>query len=497
MPHDAACSGPAQGQALKPPLSGARDTGRNVVSSSSKLAVSIPTWASAAVSTTTPNGNDHLLLSSTQKRSTSKAEQPSSTDRERIVTPAYAYKNPRSKLLEIQELHPPTPSKLLSANSFVYPIAKNGGGIYSDSREYYENTEKLTVFAGVENDDGEYNNKENVSNKSNTSNPEMKEEDLKNISKSPWEEWVHERDKLLMKSEKRRKAIVSFVDETAFGGVNVTPSSYVSYNEDDFDFALVLKPNTEYSFWADRLDFRPEAGMISYSDLLNSKRRSDGVQLGENNLNKSSKYTSSENQSNMDHVRELFSVKKSARRSVFDLAMDVLTPPRNNALLRRPSARRSLQKLGSSSSLRKSRAGVEGDIQTPFDSKRKVTPSSTQRRRWGNPTLYRDSSKSDVRRPDLTSPPVVSCKKNTISRQDTTSASTSKKRKATYNNYGQIDFELLKNLPSQLVPRGITKRNELSHFLDALKIGVVLRRHKPNTVAQYVKLFTDDGGDTI
>jgi hypothetical protein len=143
-----------------------------------------------------------------------------------------------------------------------------------------------------------------------------------------------------------------------------------------------------------------------------------------------------------------------------------------NALNRRSEKRQSLQKLGSSSSLQNSRNGVNGENQTPFDSNKKGTPSSTQRRRWGNPTLYRESSKSDLRRPDSTSPSILSYKKNTVSQQDP--ATTSKKRKATFSNFGQVDFELLKNLPPQVIPRGILKRNELSIFLDALKLGTVV-----------------------
>jgi hypothetical protein len=176
----------------------------------------------------------------------------------------------------------------LSSNSFIYPIVKNGGGIYSNSREYYESTKKTVILAGLEGDYEECSNKENISGASNISKPDLTEEALKNRSTSLWEQWIKERVQHLIK--------------------------------DDFDFALVLKPNSEYSFWADRLDFRPEAGVISYSGLLNIKLRSDGVQLDDCYLNKS---ISSENQTNVDPVQALFSAKKYGRRSVFDLAMDI------------------------------------------------------------------------------------------------------------------------------------------------------------------------------
>ena len=84
---------------------------------------------------------------------------------------------------------------------------------------------------------------------------------------------------------------------------------------------------------------------------------------------------------------------------------------------------------------------------------------------------------------------MVSCKNAGAVRVDPWAVPASKKRKATV-----VDME---NIPSQVVPRGIAKRLRLSKFLDALKIGIVVRRHKPQAEAQFVKLFTDDGGDTI
>ena len=39
--------------------------------------------------------------------------------------------------------------------------------------------------------------------------------------------------------------------------------------------------------------------------------------------------------------------------------------------------------------------------------------------------------------------------------------------------------------------------NGLGQFLEALKIGIVVRRHWPNDKTVFVQLFSDDGGDTI
>ena len=39
--------------------------------------------------------------------------------------------------------------------------------------------------------------------------------------------------------------------------------------------------------------------------------------------------------------------------------------------------------------------------------------------------------------------------------------------------------------------------NGLGQFLEALKIGIVVRRHWPKGKSVFVQLFSNDGGDTI
>jgi hypothetical protein len=39
--------------------------------------------------------------------------------------------------------------------------------------------------------------------------------------------------------------------------------------------------------------------------------------------------------------------------------------------------------------------------------------------------------------------------------------------------------------------------NGLGQFLEALKIGIVVRRHWPGAKSVFVQLYSDDGGDTI
>jgi hypothetical protein len=97
-----------------------------------------------------------------------------------------------------------------SSNSFIYPIVKNGRGIYSNSREYYESTKKTALFAGLEGDYEGCSNKENIRGVSDISKPDPTEEAFKNRSTSLWEQWIKERDQHLIKSEKGKIAMVLY-----------------------------------------------------------------------------------------------------------------------------------------------------------------------------------------------------------------------------------------------------------------------------------------------
>eukprot|EP00984_Skeletonema_dohrnii_P021134 scaffold10483_cov127-Skeletonema_dohrnii-CCMP3373.AAC.5 len=61
------------------------------------------------------------------------------------------------------------------------------------------------------------------------------------------------------------------------------------------------------------------------------------------------------------------------------------------------------------------------------------------------------------------------------------------------DNDDQDDF-----FSSPGIPRGIAARvHGLDKFLEALKIGIVVRRHWPNGKSVFIQLYSDDGGDTI
>jgi hypothetical protein len=115
------------------------------------------------------------------------------------------------------------------------------------------------------------------------------------------------------------------------------------------------------------------------------------------------------------------------------------------------------------------------------------------RRRWGN-------------RPDLTTPPLASFRSR--KRLSTTVRRSSSDQEEFLDEIDDQEEQekalkrrkLLSNeqIPSQVVPRGIAARsNGLVQNISALKRGIVVRRHRPGSVAAFVRLYSNDGGDTI
>ena len=73
------------------------------------------------------------------------------------------------------------------------------------------------------------------------------------------------------------------------------------------------------------------------------------------------------------------------------------------------------------------------------------------------------------------------------------SGDASGKRRKRNPNSLEID-----DIPTQVIPRGIAARtNGMMEFLQALKRGIAVRRHRPGTEAVFVRLISTDGGDTI
>jgi len=313
------------------------------------------------------------------------------------------------------------------------------------------------------------------------------------------------------------------------------------YNDDDFDFALVLAPHDAYAFWASHLDFREEAlhlvddqgaeigdleeedddSTIATATCQGKKSKKDDLKVNttppktpvnglglrrrktptsdSKNINRFSatKNAPSSNGRHPSH-RSPYRVPRtservfSQRKSLFERALDRFSPP---GLSQRnfPSNNEEIK---------------DDSHPTLSGSKKRSTmsPYYVQRRRWGN--TYDGTKKST---PNLTSPPIKSLKRGSSVLKRGRGSNIFQWRmqgsgasKAT-NKRGRDDeeFDTTKDSEDQFfaspgIPRGIAARvNGLGQFLEALKIGIVVRRHWPKGKSVFVQLFSDDGGDSI
>ena len=279
-------------------------------------------------------------------------------------------------------------------------------------------------------------------------------------------------------------------------------------HEDHYDFALVLTPQSAYSFWAEHLDFRAE----HLGELLTSVPSQDTVETQESDKENIQKplpidarpfltpqtgirrrrHTPSSDDSDVtkdhDNINTMTSDKQTLwsagisdsearvvkpRLSMFEKAVGVFTPSRVS--------------LGGSTTR------LYGE-NTPSTTGGGGVPS-TSRRRWGN-------------RPDTTPPArTYSTPARTLSsfRKHKRTSTSSRMSPMSDNGAEEITSTgkrrkilRVQDIPSQVVPRGIAARsNGMMQFLSALKRGVVVRRHRPGQEAVFVKILSNDGGDTI
>ena len=275
------------------------------------------------------------------------------------------------------------------------------------------------------------------------------------------------------------------------------------YNDDDYDFAIVLQPKEVYSYWTDILDFREENGyhipidddvngeLYSYSPpaLGSRKRRREWNSQKENtNIRLHDDMVSfRQNNASVSHNGKREFYKQGY--SLFDRAIANTTPPKSSH--KKTSPIRSVA--------RRIRRSLSHRRLTPT----KTPPSSsTTRRRWGNT--------AHMSKPSIMSPPIRSVPKNSPKKGvryggtphpavksfgGTNGVYSINKKKKRKKNPNSLEIE---DIPTQLVPRGIAARtNGMSEFLWALERGIVVRRHRPNQDPIFVKLVSKDGGNTI
>jgi hypothetical protein len=321
------------------------------------------------------------------------------------------------------------------------------------------------------------------------------------------------------------------------------------HNGDDFDFVLVLKPHSEHAFWADRLDFSKELD-ATLPAANGPTTDSQYPQTGETGTLIGGAHQLGVPSSTVVSGSRFKTPLSVNRKSIFDRTLEALSPKRNSSIspifasgvrktiayggsalkssIRRlsplsPSRRRSPNsrsranttggKTGRQSRDRDSSASTTAtSTVSPIHGKRIATPPSTLRRRWGNQGLAAASAKKSSR--DITSPPITIMairtphKTGSAAKKMTTPSNSSSrviitsglKRSVSPKRSANKKRKLLDadDFPSQVVPRGIAKRSHwLPQFLNALNQGLVLKRHRPHSTAEYVKILSNDGGDTI
>ncbi|KAL7538267.1 hypothetical protein ACHAXR_008426 [Thalassiosira sp. AJA248-18] len=434
----------------------------------------------------------------------SAAAAASSARGKKDVTPAYAYKNAETGLLEIRTVIPPSLSMVANEDDTVvgldddaddeeqcntklalYPIALNGGGagLYRDPREFangnaagFSNNHKTAGsrraplkshvrFAWpyeIKKDAGgggqQSKERDLETGLSQTLNDDDDDGDDRThrtrqsigtlaTAINPWRMWenVHnEMSRLAGLREQRSEDEASHV--TLARQRNKASRVSSVYNDDDFDFALVLAPHDAYAFWANHLDFREEAlhlvddqqgpeieeldddGQDDDSTIATAtcegaipKKESKHhtipastpkTPINGSGLRRRKKTTPS---SDSNHINSRFSAAKntpastgrhpshrspyrvprtservfSQRKSLFERALDRFSPP---GLSQR--------------NLSSSNDDIREEDAFPTPSSGNKRPSMAQRRRWGN--TY-DGSKLST--PNLTSPPIVSLKR--------------------------------------------------------------------------------------
>ena len=538
------------------------------------------------------------------------------------VTPAYAYKNAETGLLEIRTVIPPHLSLVANEDDTVvgldggdddgdsqsisklalYPIALNGGGagLYRDPREFanggfstnhktagsrraplkghvrfawpYESKKDATT--GVAQPSATDRDLESGLGQTLRGNHNVDDDDdithrtrhsIGTLASAinPWKIWENVHNEMSRMAALRTQRLEDEASHVTLARQRNKAARVSSvYNDDDFDFALVLNKNDAYAFWAEHLDFRDEAlhlvdddeggPMIEELDengqddddstiatatcdgaaVQKKKSEHDDVTtaspktpLDGSGLRRRKKATP--NTSSSNHLNRFSATKKtpssstdrhpshrspyrvprtservfSQRKSLFERALDRFSPP--------GMSQRNLSN--------NDECDEDGAPPTPTSggNKRSTMSPYIPRRRWGNG--------SNLATPNLTSPPIVSLNNASPAHkvrgssifqwrvQGSGTRGSDKKldsrqspaKVRSKRNRDDEGFDATKEgedlfFASPGVPRGIAARvNGLGQFLEALKIGIVVRRHWPKGKSVFVQLFSDDGGDSI
>ena len=520
--------------------------------------------------------------------------------RKKEVTPAYAFRHTDTGLLEIRTGKPPSLSVVAHEDDSVvgldpeekqdntrlalYPIALNGGGagLYRDPREFASNNlggfsrNHRTEAARRAPLDGHVRfaypfERNNENNRGHDIDLEAGESTVQSevgtnftrrslgaISSvmNRWKLWENVHNEMSRLASLRTKRIEEEASHVTLARQR-SKATRVSdvYNDDDFDFALVLAPHDAYAFWANHLDFREEAlNLVDESDpeRVYKVDKDDESTIATNTF----QATQVEEQSSDSSAVEIISTspngsglrrRKNATPTTNDSKMKrfssvkKLTPPSlrkspfrvgtgektgNRVFSQRKSIfERRFSPMRTGGSKRMTNSNIMNENNSPISSsgeKRTSASPYAPRRRWGN--AY-DNHKQST--PNLTSPPILSLKKSSMKKKHSSNIAPwrmqrirSSTRRGLRNNLADVSTSLINSNKKRVrekeeerleenddqddffnspgIPRGIAARvNGLGQFLAALKIGIVVRRHWQNGRSVFIQLFSDDGGDTI
>lgn len=388
------------------------------------------------------------------------------------MTPAYAYRNSRTDLLEIST-KPPSGEVELVAQPL--PIAVNAGGVglytgsdfalggfNSMSHNRHETNWGATnpviefpwnlgegTFSGEKQKRKDRNSSspiscrierrfsdENLDIEAGLSIKGLSSPDDSNVCReetmntNPWKIWEKHLNKV-----KSIDLLGSFGERNIRQLPNVQKSKSVRqsgfYNEDHFDYTIVLQPFKEYAECAATLDFSNE--------------------------------------------RE---------QSIFDRAIEELSPTRMSSKAKRKSSQKSPLHQAAGK-IRKSIGKF-----TPYRAKYshgKPTPPSRSRK-WGS---------------ELMSPPVKSHRKKSPKRSK--GVLTGSFVRNGFKDLSQKDVDGTNNpnvlqvgdIPNPRIPRGMARKHGLEEFLWALEQGIIVRRHRAFHDPVFLKLYSTNRGDTI
>ena len=244
-----------------------------------------------------------------------------------------------------------------------------------------------------------------------------------------------------------------FTDELKGTKSNFLLNSTIHSYYEKFDFAILLSPDEDYAYWANALDFYPET----------TGRESDVDNVGSpTNI--------------LDNIHN--DGQCAFHPSIFERAFEEEVEEDENAMSPIDSKR-----------VDESLAPYDdiNGFHTPNRRSTLATLQSTRRRM--TEALLRRGSNGGLLSPNSATP------KRLLQQVDVNI-------QRTPNNHTREETTPFKTAgsASKHLPRGIAARaklGELEIFLQAMSHGFVVKRHRPKAPSTFVKLFSEDGGDTI